>query len=205
MARYIEACRLSKKKRDAVYECLHAYESPADIIRFLGYPKQTVYDNKNNFTRKWPLMGMWRKVLGNHHQSGRITIKFKCVRDVSAWYGFTWRTLYTLKMNTETSNQPIAYPQVHLKILNDIFKEKVSLWVVFRRMKVVLMFVFFFLYTKESCLLLVTGAPNIAKEVSCLWRLKLSLKSNIFYENPPKKSYEKNLLDFFLLHQLTSI
>ena len=38
-----------QEKRDAVYECLHSYQSPADIIRFLGYPKQTVYDIKKQF------------------------------------------------------------------------------------------------------------------------------------------------------------
>ena len=64
-------------------------------------------------------------------------------------------------------------------------------------MKAELMFSFF-LYTKESCLLLVTGATNSAKEVSCLWKLELSLKLDTFF----KELYiniKKNCEIFFLI------
>ena len=37
------------EKRAAVYACLRASQKPADIIKFLGYPRQTVYDIKKRF------------------------------------------------------------------------------------------------------------------------------------------------------------
>ena len=64
-----------QEKRDAVYECLCAYQSPADIIKFLGYPKQTVYDIKKQFYAEMAVNGNVAKGLGepspvrkNHNQ-----------------------------------------------------------------------------------------------------------------------------------------
>ena len=37
------------EKRAAVYACLRASQKPADIIKFLGYPRQTVYNIKKRF------------------------------------------------------------------------------------------------------------------------------------------------------------
>ena len=45
------------EKRAAVYACLRASQTPNDIIKFLGYPKQTVYDLKKRFDEEMSANG----------------------------------------------------------------------------------------------------------------------------------------------------
>ena len=44
-------------RRAAVYECLRASQKPADIIKFLGYPKATVYSIKKRFDAEMAVNG----------------------------------------------------------------------------------------------------------------------------------------------------
>ena len=52
------------EKRNAVYECLRASQSLGDIIRFLEYPKRTVYDLKKRFDAEMAVNGNVTKGLG---------------------------------------------------------------------------------------------------------------------------------------------
>ena len=45
------------EKWDTMHKCLRTYHSPADIIRFLGYPKQTVYNIKKRFDAEMVVNG----------------------------------------------------------------------------------------------------------------------------------------------------